>query len=232
MTAKMGARGRLGRAARAVAVVLAASGGCEAVPAIDVRPPHLAQMIGRADLVVAGTISRVRDQFFVVEVGEVLAGATTEGTLVVGRAKRWPDEPRWALYAPDQRLVLFLTRASPNAGRDDPDWWVEGPVGRGELPVEGEFVYLAERYEGLGRPVAARVHGAEVELQRIELAQFISAVSEYSECFAWEKGDRESPPEVEQICDDLNLDGYASRSALHRHLVEESRRSLSRQLER
>jgi hypothetical protein len=212
-------------------VLLIAFYWSQAVSAIDVRPPHLTQMIGISDLVASGRISEVREQSLLVQVDEILAGATTEGALEVAQPKRWPDEPRWAPYAPGQRVVLFLREALPNAATDDPKWSFEGPSGRGELPIDGKYVYLPERYEGLGEAESVRVHGAAVEFQKIELAHFISAVSEYSECFTWERGDQGSAPKVKQICDDVILDEYASRSSLHLHLVEESRSFSSRRLE-
>lgn len=185
----------------------------------DVRPPNLSRLLGVSDLVIYGKIADVGGNTFRVEILSVLVGVAPLRDIDVSMPRRWPDEPRWVPYEVGQPIVLFLGKRVSN---HDTGWQIAGPFGRGEFPTDADFVYLPEHYESFGKRHPHRVYGAEVLFQRVNIWQFFSAVREYSECFVWKKRDKPGAPKPAQICNEVRVTAYASRSPVHRYLATET----------
>lgn len=180
----------------------------------------LGQMIGTAQLIIAGEVVQTGEGTVTARVDQTLAG-TSPGSAVTIRQyipDKFEGTPRPAPYAAGQSFVWFLTNDARSGG-----WKIMGRGGEGEMPVENGFVHFMTPVLEDIAPQSLRVHGSSRTLRRIEAAQFTDAVKRYRSCFQWRATDGDRPKRT-QICDDAALDQYGRGSALHRHLISAARR--------
>jgi hypothetical protein len=191
----------------------------------DYEPIPLDRVIGMAQLIVVGEVSKVKEGSFTLRPTQTLAGAASAGEIEVLQftPNRFEGAPRTAPYKTGQTFLLFLIHDEkhPTEGA----WRILGIGGEGEMPVEDGFVYFHGRnVEGL--PFGSyTVHGAVRKIQRFDAQKFFDAVKGYRLCFAW-KPDKENRLEPTRLCDETSLERYASASDIHRHLARLTSRRL------
>jgi len=190
-------------------------------------PIPLGEMIGTADAVMVGTITETFDSGIRVRVEEVLAGEVRERSIEVQRFPAPAESPRWAPYAGGQTIVFFLKRSSEQPGDEaSAAWTIMGRIGEGEIPLEGDSAFLHGRYldvEALPQGYY-EFHGQTSYLQRLEREVVLDALRTYRECWDWRAGPRDSGAPTSRCSREAQMD-YASRSALHSFLMEESQTS-------
>ncbi|MFH1110236.1 MAG: hypothetical protein V1790_13735 [Planctomycetota bacterium] len=205
-------------------------------------PLCLSNLSGGADLIVLGTISDVcddtytfdsvqtpdgivvtsrdvRDGTFTVDVEQVLAGSFEGAPLEVRKFADWTCGRRWAPYGVGQRVLLFLTRGTP----DEPHAWrIMGGGGEGEMLVEGEVVVPRV-------PASlAWVHKHNDayytdQAQRVPLDPLLSALRDHRRCFKFI-----THPElcgacgVRETCTIEEVEELRRRSDLHKFLFDET----------
>jgi hypothetical protein len=155
-------------------------------------------------------------------VERLLAGELAEPRIEVRGHTPWPrGSARPAPYAPGQSFVLFL-HADPDPA-DGPRWRIPGIGGAGELPVVGRRVYFPQLSIAFLERRIERIHGVDVEASSYCLSDFLTAVADYRECFAWTHSAAEpSTPQPHRTCDDATLAAYRGRSRMHEYLTAET----------
>lgn len=183
----------------------------------DYEPIPLDRLIGMAQLIVAGEVSKVKDKTFTLRPTLTLAGPTPDGEIEITKfiPDRFEGKPRAAPYKEGQSFLLFLTK---DEKRPQEPWTILGVAGEGEMPYQDGFVYFPGRnVEGI--PFQSyRVHEAERNIQRVEAPLFIDAIKRYRSCFAWKPGKSERL-EPSKTCDDAVVQQYASSSPIHQYLA-------------
>ena len=174
--------------------------------ATSYAPVPIYNLVGASDLIVAGTISKVKLETFILDIEEVVRGGATGTSIEVRQNRR----DRWEPYASGQRVVVFLDTEG--------DGYVLRSFGAGaEFPiVEGEVVL--NRHPIADQPLP----------YRLAFATFLSAVREHDSCFHFEL-DRDARLKIEgidQVCDADALETYRSRSAFHAHLADMTTRMM------
>lgn len=183
-------------------------------------PTPLAQIVGSADAVVIGRISAVEPETFTLYVEEVIVSrvAAELQSLTIDRASRAPTDPRWAPYREEQTILVFL-KSLDGGGR----WAFAGPPNDSEWPVDGERVYMYDRFvEGL--PLQ-KIHldGQEFHAQSLPRATVVAALEDYSSVFRWEKLPAQGRWRPKKLGASGLAEDFPARSALHRLLVEETK---------
>lgn len=108
----------------------------------DYVPPHFFEMVGGAELIVAGEITELGDETYLLKIERFLAGTWREPAVEVTRYRDWVCSHRWAPYAKGQRIVAFLDKddpASQKSGRPIFQTWSAGC--EGEFPVVEGVAY-------------------------------------------------------------------------------------------
>ena len=192
---------------------------------MDFAPIPFSRLIGMADLVATGSVEAVGDAGFRFRVDEFLVNE--EDLAFLNIAKYAPPEAILSptTYASGQRFVLFLTRAKSAA---DQAWNILGIAGEGQMPLEGEYVFIgAYDIDGLEYR-SYEVHGATRKLQRYDLGLFRHAVKNYRDCFAWRlvtyiQNEKERTRWVPaRTCPLESVSAYRDMSLLHEYLAAET----------
>jgi hypothetical protein len=196
--------------------------------AMDYEPKPLTELIGTSDLIVEGTIARVGSGAFSLRASNVLVGHREAPVVEVARFAYWPGT-RWADYAADQTALLFLRKATGDAKTGGANWEILGVAGEGEMPADGEAIYITGlRVPGMEEGTY-RVGGVDVSGQRVAKRGFFDALKGYRKCFAWKHDPTEDKQwRVESRCDAQQLEGYRRKSALHEYLVASTQARIAR----
>lgn len=167
------------RAAGALIALLAAlSSPCFA----DYSPLQLFDMLGTADVVAVGKITKLDAESYQLEVEHALAGATAKQTLTIQRFQDWTCASRYAPYAVGETLLVCARRyTAPDAEKEVLRVCSGG--GEGEMPVVDGKV----RLRGLDAP--------QGEDKLVPVAQVVRAVRGFRRCFK-AKLERESYPRL------------------------------------
>jgi hypothetical protein len=171
----------LGQAMRSIvlasvlAVPVTAAAHYESVP--------LQLLVLSSDAIVSGEIVALSSRTFVLRVDEHAFGPVTAGrTMRVHRFQNWPCASRWARYAVGQRVVLSLQRER------DGSWQIQSSGGEGEMPVDGDRVFVSPAYSALapaGVDVYAQhsVHGGAYAGFSLSRAELLAAVRAARACY-------------------------------------------------
>lgn len=193
----------------------------------DYEPIPLDRLIGTAQLIVLGEVTKVSNHTFSLRVSQQLAGATAANEIEIRQyiPSKFEGSPRPAPYAIGQSFLLFLTPGKPSP--TDSAWTIMGIGGEGEMPIEGDFIYFHGRnVEGL--PFEShQVHKAQRSIQRFVSQEFFDAVKKYRFCFEWKPG-KEGRPEPAKTCDEAAIAKYAQVSAIHSYLARLTSRRITK----
>jgi len=177
-------------------------------------PPELYELIGSADLVVAGTIIEVQETHFVLRFDEVLAGQAEAKVVVVRKFVDWACATRSKPYAVGQKEVAFLIRPDSRRPSVGEDFILMSAGAEAEWEIFGDTV-VATGYPIDGYDAApAGQAGQELPLKAV-----LNAIRRYRTCFAVEGWFGAGHRSIEQICDEKKLRAYRAGSPFHRHLV-------------
>lgn len=187
----------------------------------DYSPTRLYALIGRADVIAAGTIAEVTDDEYVLAVDDWIAGERREATLQIYQFRDWTCAQRWAGYAAGQRVLVFLRR-------DRRGLRPIGAAGEGESPIVDGQVYCQFPCVGLEDGSLAGRTTPKLDYPKIR-----EAIVEYRLLFrliAAEQPRRSLGLEVGYFpFEAINLVGkpaaivaFANRSELHASLVDET----------
>lgn len=167
--------------------------GCLLLPAAAQAkyiPLELGDMLGSSDLVLTGTITRVGETTFELEIERLVAGEFKEPHIEVARFRDWACARRWAPYAVGQQVLLCLFRAHGVDGK--PKWAIRSGGGEGEMPLREGYVY----YRAANLPVDGEgeweLDGTTVSATRIPFPQLARAARGLRRCYTW-KLDRSTP---------------------------------------
>jgi hypothetical protein len=131
---------RIKRAASFIAVMLIL--GCASSALAKYWAPHLFEMVGGAELIVAGRIESVGAQTYVLNVERVLAGDYQQRSIEICRFQDWACSWRYAPYEAGQRLVAFIQKDDAASRQNGRTVFRTMSAGReGEFPIEGDFAY-------------------------------------------------------------------------------------------
>lgn len=187
-------------------------------------PMPLGKLIGTADAIIIGSISKIDDTTFTLEVKDTLAGKPEGGLLEIAKFVAPVENPRWADYAKGQRLAVFLVKGSHLPLRlkyQLSDWKILGWLGEGEIALEGSYAYFHRRFITTLQPDYYSFHGQTSYLQRIKRDTLVDAIRGYRACFDWtERVLKEGRPVL--TCSPAALSVYRERSPLHIFLVQET----------
>jgi hypothetical protein len=106
----------------------------------DYQPLSLPEMIIQAECIAYGTIQFTDDEFFTLEIENLVYGSMNEKQITVKRFVDFSCASRWAPYAPGQKVFLFLKKNTLN------QWTILSDGGEGELPVEDDKIYISSWY--------------------------------------------------------------------------------------
>ncbi|MCC6357301.1 MAG: hypothetical protein IT450_01045 [Phycisphaerales bacterium] len=180
-------------------------------------PLNFAEVVGSADLIVAGTIVDLTESDFRIDVSDVLHGDGGLKQLRVKRFGDWTCAKRWTPYANGQRLLFFLWSDSDDGGV----WRILGAGDEGEMPIDGEFIYPSVL---LNEPPIERptfeVYGGK-RGQRVSSSDFVNAVRGIREHFHIARRDSRRGFSIRQVRTNRDVSAYRKRSAIHALLVDE-----------
>ena len=182
-----------------ISILLGALGGVSSGAAPKYVPLRLHEMILIADLVVDGVIVDVSEETFTAEVQQVVLGKDPGRRIEVRRFKNWTCASRWADYAADQRVLLFL--ADDHMG---PPFRILSGGGEGEMPI-----LRSSSLEAVAKPgdpiliedhvvcrcflmrdramTQVEAHGGVIAGIPLRLADLIDAIRRYRQLFRFDR---------------------------------------------
>src|SRR5262249_27393629 len=107
-------------------------------------PLKLHELYLRADLCIAGEITRVLDDTIEVQVFEHGFGAPHDPSITVRRFRNWTCASRWSPNEVGQRCLYFLA-----APEDGGPWRILSGGGEGEMPLTRDRVQLRAEPEAI-----------------------------------------------------------------------------------
>jgi hypothetical protein len=149
--------------------------------AVDGRYRHqsFVSLYRNADAILVGHIVEVTPDTYRVRIAEVFRGHKTAvlqpgDAIDIGRFRNWTSASRWTAYTTKQHLLLFLRLSGTSAKL--PAWHALGAANEGEMPIEGNSVYVGA--SGDGSPIGSshRVYGASYPSREFPLAVVLAAL--------------------------------------------------------
>jgi len=190
----------------------------------DYDPMTLFQMLMTADTVVSGEITRVEAATYDLEVQQSFVPAKTPAVLSVRRIDEAPMASRWTGYASGQEIVLF----AKSGDGDNAPLTPLGAAGEGEVPRDGQAVYLPNLAPTDRTPGSAEVAGGIVTGYRVGADEFSAAMEGFFHCFSRVPGKAPAKgPKLERLCDNAELASFRAQSWLAEHLVGISERVIA-----
>lgn len=176
----------------------------------DYEPMTLFELLTGAEIVVRGDIRNVTADSYDLAVERAYRPAGTPQVLHVVRIDTFRLDERWADYAEGQSVVVF---AEPREGADDPIRPL-GAAGEGELPTDGEYVYLRALSRPPARLVRAQIPGGTQLAYRLDAEVFDRAIAGFFNCYR-----PSATPRIVRICETGARDAYRESSWLAAHLA-------------
>lgn len=100
------------------------------------KPPAFHDLAGASDLIVVGTIVRLSDSTFTLQIEEVLAGTWPDARVTALRHVDWTCSRRWRPYEVGQREIAFLRRLAVGAaGSSEAPFRTMSPGDEGEWEI-------------------------------------------------------------------------------------------------
>lgn len=139
-------------------------------------PYRLFEMVGGAEVVVAGQITSLTETTYVLKLDRVVAGTHATETIEVRRFRDWPCAFRHAPYKVGQQVVACLVRDETLSRQlQRPIYCLMGAGCESEIPVVDDFAYLPDFSRGL-LPRASLGRNFLDDEVKIPLPDLISAI--------------------------------------------------------
>lgn len=186
-------------------------------------PTPLIELVGKAELIVYGTIKKVGKEQFKFNIHETLYGEDyifPKGEIIeVIKFKNWTCASRWTEYKNDQELVLFLYQ---NGEGKNITWRILGGGDEGENFIQYGMVLFDSR----GIPMTNSDSLEEDLKYKFKKIDFFNAIKDYREVFSvntvTSPDGYRSSKSIGLIVDNKGLKKYKSISPAHKYLAEES----------
>lgn len=175
----------------------------------DYEPMTLFELLTGAEIIVRGDIRNVTTDSYDLVVERAYRPAETPQVLHVARIDRYRLDERWADYAEGQSVVVF---AEPRERADDPIR-PSGAAGEGELPTDGEYVYVRALSRPPDRLDRGPIPGGTQLAYRLDAAGFDRAIAGFFSCYR-----PSETPRIVRICETRARDAYRESSWLAAHL--------------
>jgi hypothetical protein len=180
-------------------------------------PMLTTEMIGRADLIVLGTVAEVDAAGFAFRVERMLHGEDS-GPLRVRSFQNWTCASRWAPYQVGQRLILFLTAGTASDAR----WAILGAGDEGEMLIEGDTVYHQLWPDRRQRARTHHVTGGKFHGVTAPLSDVVDALAAYRALYRLVSDEHGWGRDVMRLGREQAVQEFSRRSDFHRFLALQS----------
>jgi hypothetical protein len=166
---------------------------------VDYEPISLDCLIGAADTITLGRVSRDRAGKYWLTVDETVTGEKIGGRLRL-LISPWQGPPARS----PGRALLFLRRSQEG------NFEVLGPSAEGWLPIAGKLV----RIEGIAMP------GKPGNVQRYELTALIDGLRGIARCVRWSRDTAHARVRATIVCNETALKSLRGTSMIAQQLVD------------
>ncbi|MCY3002528.1 MAG: integrin alpha [Planctomycetota bacterium] len=177
----------------------------------------LHELVLGADAIALGRIVALDEHKFEVVITRQISGVTLADRVVMYRFVNWTCARRWAPYAIDQELVLFLRRSY-----NGKHWRRLGAGCEGEMPLLGSEVGLSGFFVNDVPLEQVAIGTRDVSLQRVPLADLEAGIRFLREHFEYSGWTQKDGPSLVPHVSMERIEEFARTSTLAAQLIEDA----------